>query len=202
MMSPCSLRKARISPGSRVISVGGVSSGNSVTKSFSGALRTSAGSLTTSVFGMDALEEMRGGDVGHVEGRVLAEQHHVEAGEVGDFGGPEREMVALRRRAPDRLDPRLDPAVAHARGGRACSGRACGRAARASSISAKVELPRDGDPEMWSIWTATVSGMSAASLVSTAALAGGRRRGNRQRSGRRRARWRAAAARAPTTIMS
>ena len=27
---------------------------------------------------MDALQEMRGGDVGHVEGRVLAEMHHVE----------------------------------------------------------------------------------------------------------------------------
>ena len=35
----------------RVISVGGVSSGNSVTKSFSGAFRTLAGSLTTSIFG-------------------------------------------------------------------------------------------------------------------------------------------------------
>ena len=27
---------------------------------------------------MDALQQMRGGDVGHVEGRVLAEMHHVE----------------------------------------------------------------------------------------------------------------------------
>ena len=42
---------ARSAPRSRVISVGGVRSGNSVTKSFSGALRTCAGSLTTSVFG-------------------------------------------------------------------------------------------------------------------------------------------------------
>ena len=36
---------------SRVISVAGIRSGNSVTKIFSGALRTSAGSLTTSVRG-------------------------------------------------------------------------------------------------------------------------------------------------------
>ena len=36
---------------SRVISVGGIRSGNSVTKIFSGALRTCAGSLTTSVSG-------------------------------------------------------------------------------------------------------------------------------------------------------
>ena len=50
-------------------------------------------------------------------------------------------MVALQVAHLDRLDPRLDAAVAHARGGRACSGRACGRAARASSISAKVESP-------------------------------------------------------------
>ena len=35
--------------------------------------------------GMDALEEMRRGDVGHVEGRVLAQQHHVEAGQVGEL---------------------------------------------------------------------------------------------------------------------
>ena len=32
--------------------------------------------------GVDALEKMRGGDVGHVEGRVLAEMHHVELDEV------------------------------------------------------------------------------------------------------------------------
>ena len=31
---------------------------------------------------MDALEEMRGGDVGHVEWRVLAEMHHVELGQI------------------------------------------------------------------------------------------------------------------------
>jgi hypothetical protein len=34
--------------------------------------------LTTSVFGMHALEQVRGGDVGEVERRVLAQQDHVE----------------------------------------------------------------------------------------------------------------------------
>ncbi len=32
---------------------------------------------------MDALEQVRGGDVGEVERRVLAQQHHVEFGELG-----------------------------------------------------------------------------------------------------------------------
>ena len=65
-----------------MISVGGINSGNSVTKIFSGALRTCAGSLTTNVFGMDALEQMGGGDIGEIEGRVLAQQHHVEFGQL------------------------------------------------------------------------------------------------------------------------
>ena len=69
--------------------VGGIRSGNSVTNIFSGALRTCAGSLTTSVFGMDALEQMRGGDVGEVERRVLAQQDDVELGE--------RDALRLRR---------------------------------------------------------------------------------------------------------
>ncbi|MNL87111.1 hypothetical protein D3C87_2161120 [compost metagenome] len=51
MMSPISSRKRAISLTSRVISVGGIRSANSVTKIFSGELRTQAGSLTTSVFG-------------------------------------------------------------------------------------------------------------------------------------------------------
>ena len=66
-----------------MISVGGISSGNSVTNIFSGALRTCAGSLTTSVFALDALEQMRGGDVSEIERRVLAQQHHVEFGQLG-----------------------------------------------------------------------------------------------------------------------
>ena len=49
-----------------------------MTKIFSGALRTCAGSLTTSVLGMDALEQMRRGDVLQVERRVLAQQDDVE----------------------------------------------------------------------------------------------------------------------------
>ena len=44
-------RNDLISARSRVSSVGGIRSGNSVTNTFSGALRTLAGSLTTSVLG-------------------------------------------------------------------------------------------------------------------------------------------------------
>ena len=49
--APCSSRKALISSRSREISVGGISCGKSITKIFSGALRTLAGLFTTSVFG-------------------------------------------------------------------------------------------------------------------------------------------------------
>jgi len=48
MMSPCSFQKARIASRSRVSKVGGISSLKRSTNSFSGALRTAAGSLTTS----------------------------------------------------------------------------------------------------------------------------------------------------------
>jgi hypothetical protein len=51
MTSPCCSRKETISARLRVISVGGVSFGNSVTNSFSGAFLTWTGSLTTSVLG-------------------------------------------------------------------------------------------------------------------------------------------------------
>ncbi len=44
---------------------------------------------------MDALEHMRGGDVVHVEGRVLPEQDHVHLLEVGADRLAEGEMVAL-----------------------------------------------------------------------------------------------------------
>src|SRR5665811_1679734 len=51
VMSAFSARNALISARSRVTKVGGIRSGNSVTIIFSGALRTCAGSLTTSVLG-------------------------------------------------------------------------------------------------------------------------------------------------------
>ena len=77
-----------------MISVGGIRSGNSVTNTFSGALRTCAGSLTTSVFGMDALEQMRRGDVGEIERRVLAQQDHVEGRELDAPRLTQRKVVA------------------------------------------------------------------------------------------------------------
>ena len=73
-----------------MISVGGISSGNSVTNIFSGALRTLRRVVDHQRLRMDALEQMRGGDVGEVERRVLPQQHHVELGELG---------AALPRRA-------------------------------------------------------------------------------------------------------
>jgi len=60
---------------------------------------------------VDAIEDVRGGDVAHVEGRVLAEQHHVEGREVHRFRWPEREVIALLVADRDGLDPRLDAPV-------------------------------------------------------------------------------------------
>ncbi len=68
--------------------VGGISSGKCVTSSFSGALRTAAGSFTTSVLRVDVLQQMRRGDIGHVERRVLAHQHHVHRAEVEPLLAP------------------------------------------------------------------------------------------------------------------
>src|ERR1043166_548665 len=44
--------------------------------------------------GVNALQEVRGRDVGHIEGRVLAHQHHVEARQVGDGEIAQGEMIA------------------------------------------------------------------------------------------------------------
>ena len=82
MMSLCSARKAFTSSRLRVTSVGGIRSRKSSTNTFSGALRTLRRIVDHQRLGMDALEQVRGGDVGHVERRVLAQQHHVEVGEV------------------------------------------------------------------------------------------------------------------------
>jgi hypothetical protein len=52
---------------------------------------------------MDRLQEVGGGDVGHVERRVLAQQHHVETGEVARFPRAEVRMragLALHRHGP------------------------------------------------------------------------------------------------------
>ena len=44
---------------------------------------------------MHMLQYMGGGDIGHVEGRILAHQHDIDLGEIDGFGGTGREMVAF-----------------------------------------------------------------------------------------------------------
>ncbi len=44
--------------------------------------------------GVDALKHMRGGNIGHVERRVLAQQDDVEIGKRGPLGFAQGEMVA------------------------------------------------------------------------------------------------------------
>ena len=77
-----------------MISVGGIRSGNSVTKTFSGALRTWPGIVDDQRLRLNALEEMRRGDVSEIERRILAQQHHIEGIERDVAPFAEREMVA------------------------------------------------------------------------------------------------------------
>ena len=92
--APCSSRKALISSRSREIRVGGISCGKFITNSFSGALRTLAGSFTTSVLGCMPFEKMRRGDVGEIERRVLPQQDDIEGRQRLAPGLAEGEMVA------------------------------------------------------------------------------------------------------------
>ena len=61
---------------------------------------------------MDALQDVRGRDVVHVEGRVLAQQDHVHLRKVGPHRLAQREMVALHVANGHGLDARHDLAVA------------------------------------------------------------------------------------------
>jgi hypothetical protein len=62
---------------------------------------------------MDRLEEEGGVDVVHVEGRILAHQHHVELGQLHPPHGPGLEVVALDPLHLDVAAAREDPAVLH-----------------------------------------------------------------------------------------
>ena len=53
---------------------------------------------------MDVLEQMGGGDVGHVERRILAHQHHVHRGEIEQHGFAERVVRAALAFDGDRAD--------------------------------------------------------------------------------------------------
>ena len=60
------------------------------------------------------LEEMRRGDIGHVEGRILAHQDHVHGCEVEGLEGAEAEMIAALAPHLEPARPRIEPAVAQA----------------------------------------------------------------------------------------
>ena len=62
---------------------------------------------------MDAVEHMGGGDVGHVEGRVLPQQHHVHGGEIDPLRFSHGDMVAVDVADLDRLRRRHHGAVPH-----------------------------------------------------------------------------------------
>ena len=66
---------------------GGMKSPNSVTNSFSGALRTWKGSLTTSVLGA-VVENVRGRDVSHIEWRILPHEHDLHPKRAGSMHHP------------------------------------------------------------------------------------------------------------------
>ena len=75
-------------------SVGGIRSGNSVTNIFLRRVAHMRRVVDHQRLGVDALEQMGGGHISEVEGRVLAQQHHVEFGELHAPRLIEREMVA------------------------------------------------------------------------------------------------------------
>ena len=121
--------------------------------------------------GMDALEDMGGGDVVHVEGRILAQEHHVHGREVGAMRLAEREMVALLVAHLHLLDAREHLAAFQ----RQPVGRVVVRLVPrrcASSDSANVVSPAIETVETWSIWTATLSGIRSLRW-STLGVAGG-----------------------------
>ena len=62
--------------------------------------------------GVDVLEQMGCGDVGHVERRVLAHQHHVHGGEIDVFFRPEREVIAALAPHFEGAQPRVKPMLA------------------------------------------------------------------------------------------
>ena len=62
--------------------------------------------------GMDAFQQMRGRDVGHVEGRVLPHQHHIGGRKIDDGGFAQGEMIAARVAHRKRTDARRHLAIA------------------------------------------------------------------------------------------
>ena len=61
---------------------------------------------------VDAVEQVGGRDVGEVERRVLAHQHHVHGGEVDRLGCPELDVIAALAAEPERPGGGDDPALA------------------------------------------------------------------------------------------
>jgi hypothetical protein len=59
--------------------------------------------------GVDMLQHVGGGDIGHVEGRVLPHQDHVHRAEVEPFGGAEGEVVSHLAPQDDGVGPRGQP---------------------------------------------------------------------------------------------
>ena len=56
-------------------------------------------------------EQMGGGDIGHVERRVLAHQHHVDGGEIERGDIAESEVIAVHSAQVERPRPRHHPAL-------------------------------------------------------------------------------------------
>ncbi len=105
MMSWCSSRNARISAASRRMSVGGIRSGNSVTKSFPGHAHPDR-VVDDQRPRVDALEEEGGRDVRHVEGRILPEEHRIGLVKIEGLRFARGEVAAPSRRGRFTLSTR------------------------------------------------------------------------------------------------
>ena len=63
---------------------------------------------------MDVLEQMGGGDVGEVEGRILAHQDHVDLGEIDGLEVAEDRVAASLPPDLERLSVRTEAPIAKA----------------------------------------------------------------------------------------
>ena len=113
--------------------------------------------------GMDALQQMRGRDVGHVERRVLAQQDHVQLGEIDGARVGKLEVAAGLVLDGERGAVREQPPSQQREvGRRVVEHRVPARCA--SSSRAKVESPPMSMRSIGSIWQATSRGMSSGLL--------------------------------------
>ena len=156
--------------------VGGISSGKSITNSFSGASRTLARIVDDQRPRVDALKNVSCRNIGEIERRVLPQQHDVEVGEVDEPSLAETRVIALnvldRKRFRHGLDARaVEPqtigrVIENAMAARlGFEEKRKGRIARDADALDRVHLHGDGKGH----WRSSGKGQSISSLYADGA---------------------------------